>query len=85
MAGTFFARGKMGIDGNQPIDETSGVLAPEMATPAIVADTGAAFVRINFMLGPWSSPTDGTLNAGRTWYQAFDKIVDGFLARGVGV
>jgi len=80
-----FTKGKMGLDGNRPIDVASGALAQQMATPGIITDTGAAFVRINFIRGPWSSPQDTTLHAGRTWFQAYDAIVDAFVNLGVGV
>ena len=84
MAG-FFPKGKMGLDGNRPIDMGSGALAPQMATPAIMSDTGAAFVRVNFVLGPWNAPDDATPHAGRTWFQAYDAIVDGLRSQGLGV
>jgi len=85
MPATLFSKGKMGIDGNRPIDTASGAIAAQVNDPTIVADTGAAFVRINFVLGPWNSPGDATHYAGRTWFQAYDKIVNGFLNQGVEV
>ena len=85
MTATFFAQGKMGVDGNRPIDVASGAIAPQVRDPAIAADTRTAFVRVNFVLGPWDSPDDSTQHAGRTWYQTFDTIVDGFLNRGLEV
>jgi hypothetical protein len=85
MSPLFFSRGKIGIDGNRPIDVSSGALAPQVSDPGIIAALGAAFVRLNFVLGPWSSPRDSTLHAGRTWYGAYDTLVNAFAARGVGV
>ncbi len=85
MATNFFPKGKMGLDGNRPIDTASGALTPQMSTPGIISDAGAAFVRINFVLGPWNSPTDSSVHAGRTWFQTYDAIINGFTALGVGV
>jgi hypothetical protein len=85
MSDRIFSKGKMGIDANRPIDAGSGAIAPQYADPTIIADTGAAFVRLNFVLGPWRSPADTTLHAGRTWFQTYDTIVDGLLAKGLGV
>ena len=85
MTATLFAKGKMGIDGNRPIDSSSGAIAAQVSDPTIIANTGAAFVRINFVLGPWSSPDDSTIHAGRTWFQVYDKIIDDFLDQGVEV
>lgn len=85
MPPTSFPKGKMGIDGNRPIDTASGAIAAQVSNPRIVADTGAAFVRLNFVLGPWNSPRDTAIHAGRTWFQTFDRIVDNFLNQGVEV
>lgn len=48
---------------------------------------GVRWVRINFRLDAWSSPTDATPrgSAGLTWLQAYDRIVDAFIARGYQV
>jgi hypothetical protein len=85
MPATLFAKGRMGIDGNRPIDTASGTISPQVSDPAVIANTGAAFVRINFVLGPWNAPGDTTLHAGRTWFQVYDRIIDGFLNQGVEV
>lgn len=85
MANAIFRRGKMGIDGNCPINTITGAIAPQFADPSIIADTGAAFVRLNFVLGPWNSPGDASTHAGRTWFQAYDAIVDGLLREGVDI
>lgn len=75
---------KIGVDGNRPI-EPDGRLAPQMASPQVIAATGACFVRLNFVLEPWNSPVDPSRHQGRTWFEAFDAIVDGLLEQGVGV
>ncbi|HDN79577.1 MAG: hypothetical protein DRI61_01795 [Chloroflexi bacterium] len=75
---------KIGIDGNRPI-EADGCLAPQMADPRIIAETGACFVRLNFVLGPWDSPRDSSHYCHHTWFEAFDAIVDGLLEQGVHI
>ncbi|MBN1903016.1 cellulase family glycosylhydrolase [Candidatus Sumerlaeota bacterium] len=75
---------EVGIDTNAPISAITGDIAAPAQT---VADTGATFVRVNFILGPWSSPHDSTPHgaANRTWFQTYDEIVNGFVNRGVKV
>jgi hypothetical protein len=78
---------KLGLDANRPIHPDGpqrGAPTPTV-DPAIFADAGAAWVRLNFMLGPWSSVDDGTRHNGRTWVETFDALVDGFRARGLQV
>lgn len=78
---------KLGLDANRPIHPDGpqrGAPTPTV-DPAIFADAGAAWVRLNFMLGPWSSPDDDTRHNGRTWLDTFGALVDGFRARGLQV
>ena len=76
----------VGINSNQPIDTGTGMILPN-SDPELLADTGAAWVRLNFVLGPWTSPSDptphGPLNL--TWFETYDRIVDGYLSEGVKV
>ena len=58
---------KFGVDPLRPINVTDGALSPIVTDPNLIANTGAAWVRINFVLGPWDSVTDETLYRGRTW------------------
>lgn len=74
----------IGIDCNQPIDNSTGAIYPS-ATAAVVATTCTQWVRVNFILGPWSSPSDQTLHNGKTWKQTYDEIVNGFLQQGIKV
>ena len=79
-----YAETWVGLDTNAPISAATGdIAAPVQA----VADTGTRFVRVNFILGPWSSPTDTTPHGAhnRTWFQTYDEIVTGFTSRGVEV
>lgn len=48
---------------------------------------GVRWVRINFRLDAWLSPDDSTRH-GRdalTWFEAYDRVVDSFIARGYQV
>lgn len=79
-----FSQTGIGIDCNQPIDNYTGAIYPS-ATAAAVATTCTQWVRVNFILGPWSSPSDQTLYSGKTWKQTYDEIVNGFLQQGIQV
>ncbi len=74
----------IGIDCNQPISNSTGEIYPN-ATAAVVATTCTQWVRLNFILGPWSSPSDQTLHSGKTWKQTYDEIVNGFVQQGIEV
>lgn len=75
---------KVSLNPNAPIDRSSGAIASGLA-PQVIEDAGSPSVRLDFILGPWSSPDDPTLHQGRTWFQTYDAIVDGLRARGIGV
>ncbi|HEY6162706.1 MAG TPA: hypothetical protein VI112_15865 [Bacteroidia bacterium] len=79
-----FSQGYMGLDIGQPIDPTTGDINSGTDT-AIIGATCTNWVRVNFILGPWSSPNDQTLHSGRTWYQAYSEIIDKLVARGIQV
>jgi hypothetical protein len=74
---------KIGLDANRPIDPSTGRIHPQVADPDVIASTGAGWVRLNFILGPWSGPTDETLHDGRTWAETYGQIVDGLRDRGL--
>ena len=79
---------RIGIDANLPIitEGPRGVdLAPQVARPEIIGDTGAGWVRLNFVLGPWSGPTDTTLHQGRTWEGVYRTIVAGLREKGLNL
>ncbi len=71
---------------NAPIDPGTGNIAGQIQ-PGGIAQTGVDSVRVNCILGPWSSPADTALHGspGRTWFQTYDAIVDGFVAQGIDV
>ncbi len=68
----------LGIDGNAPIAD-DGSIAAQLADPALVASSGAGWVRINFKLGPWSSPEDPA------WIATYRAIVEPLVAEGLQV
>jgi hypothetical protein len=75
--------GKLGIDPLHPIDITHGGLSPISSAPEVVAATGAEWVRLNFVLGPWESVDDPALHHGRTWQQTYDTLIKGYRAAGL--
>ena len=79
------ARNKIGVDANQPIDPKTGRILSQVADPEVIASTGAGWVRLNFILGPWDSPDDGTLHDGRTWAETYSQIISGFRQKGLMV
>ena len=79
------ANHKIGIDANRPIDPKTGEIQPQVADPDIIASTGTHWVRLNFVLGPWSEPGDDTLHSGRSWAGAYQKIIAGLRDRGLNI
>ncbi len=69
---------KIGIDANQPVS-AQGRLADRLRDPSVIADTGAAWVRINFVLGPWADPRDNN------WIRIYETIVNQYVQRGMNV
>lgn len=79
---------KIGLDANRPVivdGPNQGALAPTVADPEVIASTGAAWVRLNFVLGPWSGPKDQTRYQGRTWAETYTAIVDHFCEKGLNI
>ncbi len=80
---------KIGLDANRPIvtepGPRQGALSDTVADPQAIGDSGAAWVRINFVLGPWSGPTDPSRHQGHTWAQAYTTIIDQFLGNGLNI
>ncbi len=73
-------REKIGLDANRPIDPDSGVASVQTGDPGIIADTGAGWVRLNFVLGRvWPSVAD----AG--WQERYSQIIAGFRSRGLKI
>lgn len=76
---------KFGIDALHPIRIVDGVISPLVTDPSIIAETGAGWVRLNFVLGPWSSPVDRTRHHGCTWEQTYRAIIDGYRRAGMRI
>lgn len=81
---TLRAKEKIGIDANAPI-LPDGQIAARVIDPAIIADTGVGWVRLNFIRGPWRGPHDTTRHHGRTWLEAYRQIVAGLRGRGLQI
>lgn len=54
---------------------------------AVVDSTGAPWIRLNLRLDDWTAPDDDTRRGPDhlTWFEAYDRIVDDYLARGIQV
>ncbi len=52
-----------------------------------VDSTGTPWVRVNLRLDDWTAPDDDTRRGPEqlTWFEAYDRIVDDYLARGIQV
>lgn len=85
---------KVGVESNWVFDDN--VLDkngnPNPNRGAIIIDyekikmTGTSWVRINFRLGPWTSPTDTTLYQNRTWKKLYHEIINELVdERGIQV
>lgn len=76
----------VGLNSNQPIDTNTGAILYN-SDPNLMADTGAEYVRLNFILGPWTSPDDPTKRGpdNLDWFETYDRMVDGYLEQGVEV
>ncbi len=75
---------EIGLDVGQPINPSSGDINWGTDT-AVVTESCTHWVRVNFILGPWASPGDQTLHGGRTWKQAYDEIINAYMAKGIQV
>ncbi|MCW5848713.1 MAG: hypothetical protein KIT87_01255 [Anaerolineae bacterium] len=79
---------KIGLDSNRPVildPPLAGAPAPTVADPQVITGTGAAWVRLNFVLAPWTSPDDQTRFQGRTWEQFYRQLVNQYRERGLRV
>ncbi len=63
---------KFGLDGNQPLDN-QGNIAPRLRNPDYIANSGAHWLRLNFVLPNLS------------YLDRYDQIVNSFLSRGVKI
>ncbi|MDB5214949.1 MAG: hypothetical protein JWO86_2876 [Myxococcaceae bacterium] len=70
-----------GINMGAPVYD--GVVATDAVTAVI--GTGAAHVRVNFRLDQWKSPTDPSKVNGKTFFEAYDGIIDAITSQGIEV
>lgn len=68
---------QMGIQAGQPIDDNGNILLTNNVISRM-GESGAAWVRINFRLGPYTSDTP-------QFYATYDKIVDDLRSQGFQV
>jgi hypothetical protein len=75
-----------GLNCNAPIIASTGQITGS-TDPDVMKATGAQWVRVNFILGPWTAPDDATQRGPEnlTWFETYDRIVDGYVSRGVQV
>ncbi len=75
-----------GLNCGAPIIASTGQITGS-TDPDVMKATGAQWVRVNFILGPWNSPDDLTPHGPQnlSWFQTYDQIIDGYLSRGVQV
>ena len=64
---------KVGLDINRPVAPETGAIAGPSASPHILASTGARWVRLSFVLRPWSRPDD------RSWIGTYHRIIQGLI------
>lgn len=57
-----------------------GVVAKDALDASLA--TGATQIRVNFRLDDWSSPDDTTRHGGKTFFEAYDAIVDAITSQG---
>ena len=70
-------RDKLGIDLNRPIQGRTP--SEVVSNPDLVAETGAGWVRLNFVLQDASGPDDAA------WLATYDTIIDGLLSAGLRI
>jgi len=73
---------RIGLDPGAPISASTGDIY--FNGPAI-QDSGSHWVRINFILGPWTTPGDSSRHGGQnmTWFETYDHIINDAVSRGL--
>jgi len=72
------------LDPGAPISETTGQI---YLNASYIKASGARYARVNFILGPWTSPSDTTRRGpgNLTWKETYDEIINNLRAQGVEV
>jgi Ig-like domain from next to BRCA1 gene/Peptidase family M23 len=69
---------KLGLNCNAPTDPTGGI-TPRVADPGLIADTDVRWVRVNFILRPFDSPTNPA------WVATYRQFIQGLRGRGLKI
>jgi hypothetical protein len=69
---------KLGLNCNAPTD-AAGNITPRVADPGLIADTGVGWVRVNFILRPFGTPTNPA------WVDSYRRIIRGLRERGLKI
>ncbi|MBV7327155.1 peptidoglycan DD-metalloendopeptidase family protein [Chloroflexi bacterium TSY] len=78
-------REKLGIDANESINPATGAISARLDNRHLFAETGVGWVRLNFIIGPWSHPDDTTRHSGRTWVETYRTIIENLKAQGIRI
>jgi hypothetical protein len=70
-----------GINMGAPVYD--GIISMDAVKASV--GTGAAHVRVNFRLDKWKSPNDTTKYDGKTFFEAYDAIIEAIVSQGVEV
>lgn len=72
------------LDAGAPINESTGQI---QLNAAALKATGTQYVRVNFILGPWSNPNDATKRGPQnmSWKQTYDQIIHSLTSQGIEV
>ena len=69
---------KLGLNCNAPTDG-NGNITPRLANPALIKETGATWVRVNFIVRPFSGPDDPA------WIATYRKIIGDLRQAGLKI
>lgn len=72
------------LDAGAPINESTGQI---QLNAAALKASGTQYVRVNFILGPWSNPNDATPRGPQSlsWKQTYDQIINSLTSQGIQV
>ena len=72
---TGLARLKFGLDLNAPLNRATGEAWGPVTSPAVLADTGVHWARLNFILGPGDHPHHSISHAGQAWLDTYHQLI----------
>lgn len=68
------------------LDPGAPIVGAEIAFRGdLIQSSRSTWVRINFILGPWTAPDDASRRGtqSRTWYETYDQIINDAVSRGL--